>query len=201
MRQRRTRFTAVVQKFDVGVEQKVILAYDPGGVREYYEARGWTVIAIHRGDYRYEQAKRTAGGWRVNQAALKEAIDFLGIKLPVRVKQTGRRGPQQGAHYFRQRFGQFMKNPDKDTASGGFYHHITVKNYLTAEEAGRTIWHELAHAMQAERETANAATMREAFDAWKFCSARGRGITYRAKPIEVEAREHECLNDDNPLAR
>jgi hypothetical protein len=43
--------------------------------------------------------------------------------------------------------------------------------------------------------------MRESFDAWRLCEAQGRGVAYRAKPIEVEAREYEAFNDEKPLAR
>lgn len=145
-------------------------------------------------------ADRPPQAFAIDQAALAEAIALLGIKLPVHVKITAHGGRTMGTHRFRAAHGTFMRDPERDTASGGMVHAIAIRSWLGVEEAGRTLWHELTHAMQAERETASATTMREQFEGWRFCAARGRGITYRAKPIEVEARDHEPLNDDLPLA-
>lgn len=195
---RRSRFTAYT---DQG--PKVILAYTVAQVQRYFEGCGYVVSRIERGDYRTARAQFNPpadGGWKLDRAALAEAIALLGLSLPVKIKQTSHQGGRYGAHSFRPLRGKFFRDPSRDTAAGGMYHHITVKSWLSPEQAGRTLWHELTHAMQAERETAQATTMREQFQGWRFCAARGRGTAYRAKPIEVEAREHEPLNDDLPLA-
>lgn len=199
---RRSRFTVVWQRG--GKEHRdVILAYTAACAADYFTRRGGTIVSLTHGDYRRQAAEiaaRAGGGFTIDRAALAEAIELLGLKLPVQVKLNSRFGDADGIHHFAPRRGAFKKDPSRDTAADGFVHKITVKSYLTPNGAGETLWHELAHAMQAERETAGSTTMREAFDAWKHCSARRRGVTYRAKPIEVEAREHEALNTDLPLA-
>lgn len=201
---RRTRFTVTVliPSHD-DPQRKVILAYDADGACNYFQRRNYVVLNVERGDYRRveRRAAAPAGGFTIDRVNLAEAIDLLGIKFPVQIKFNSRNGATLGNHRFVPRAGKFKVNPDLDTASGGMVHRIMLKSYLTPDQAGRTLWHELTHAMQAERESASAATMREAFEAWRFCSARGRGTTYLRKPIEVEAREHEPLNDDLPLAR
>lgn len=203
---KRSRYTVTVSRLgSAAIDRKVILAYSALGARQYFENRHYTVLEVERGDYRRtERAARyvpEGGGFSIDQKALAEAIELLGIKRPVQIRLNGKVGPTHGTHRWVPRSGKFKVNPNLDTATGGMLHRITLKSYLTAEQAGRTLWHELTHAMQAERESADAATMREAFEAWRFCSARGRGIAYNRKPIEVEAREHEPLNDDLPLAR
>lgn len=203
---RRTRYTFTMShESSNDIVRKVVLCYQPDVMRRHYVECGWTVLSVERGDYRREARKQAmvpqGGGFKINQANLREAIDLLGIKLPVQIRYNGKAGPTNGTHRFAPRSGKFMHDQERDTARGGMVHRITLKSYLTADQAGRTLWHELTHAMQAERETREAQTMREAFMGWRFCSARGRGVSYSRKPIEVEAREHEPLNDDLPLAR
>lgn len=177
---KRTRYTVTTQRPVLGVEREVILAYSPQGAREHFEARGRVVLRVAKGDYRC-----VPKGNVIIQSALREAIDAFGIKWPVRVKQTGRAGGRQGAH----------------TLDFDLTHCITIKSWLTPSEAGRTLWHELCHAMQAEREARNAGVTspRDVLDVWSNCSARDGA--YRKRPIEVEARSFESWNDDTPLVR
>lgn len=198
-RPRRSRYTVTAQRPIVGVKQHVVLAYDAHGARRYYEARGWTVIQVVKGDL--VNCAPAAGGWTLDRAAFRAAVEFLGIKMPVQIKQTGHQGGRYGAHQFAPARGKFMKDARLDTASGGMIHKITVKSWLSPEQAGRTLWHELCHAMQSEQACADATTMRDQFMAWRFCSARGHGVAYNRKPIEVEARSYETFNDEKPLAR
>ena len=197
---RRQRFTVTLE----GGVRKVLLAHYAGDARAHYERRGIVVIGVERGDYR--KRERAAQGFRIDRDAVREAADLLGITWPIEFASTSSYGSTRGNHQLRYRGGSYRCDGNRhynlDTATS-VYHRIMVKSYLSAEQAGRTIWHELTHAMQAERATrdAGAVTMREVNEAWAGCSARGRGVTYRAKPIEVEAREHEPLNDDLPLAR
>lgn len=76
-----------------------------------------------------EQAR---AGWYLDQDAILEAIDELGIKLQVRVRyMTGIY--RNGSHYSR-----------------GSHHKITLDQNREAAQSSNTLWHELAHCMQAE---------------------------------------------------
>lgn len=196
---RRTRYRFNVTTSDGRVFEHHILDYDRYSAEAWFRARYATVEYLGTGMGRPPLA-RAPQAFKIDQAALAEAIALLGITLPVSVKITAHGGRTLGTHRFKAMHGTFMRDKSTDTASGGMYHHICIRSWLSVEQAGRTLWHELTHAMQAERETDRNAPLREQFEGWRFCAARGRGTTYRAKPIEVEAREHEPLNDDLPLA-
>lgn len=210
---RRTRFTATIQRPGTGVTRKVILAYEAASVRAHYERLGWTVLQITRGDYRTRErqqarvATRPRGGWTLDRPALAEAIELLGIKLPVEIKQTGGQPGvgRHGAHGLRPSGGsvriQGGRCYNTDTATG-IGHHITVKSWLTPDEAGRTLWHELAHCAQSERvmnRLPDSATIRDCIMAWH--RAYRNGVSYEHKSWERDARDHEPMNDDLPLAR
>lgn len=195
-RPRRTRYTVTL----ASGEEKLILAYDAAGARDHYERRGLAVIHVVKGDLVNGPAARPqGGGWRIDRANLRQAIEVLGIRHPVEIKQTSRVGNQQGRHRPTPTGGQVyirggkVYNPDTAT---GLKHSITVKSYLTPEEAGRTLWHELTHAMQAERIEGTPAQVLRALHA-----QYRDGTPYRHKPMEVEARSFGSWNDDCPLAR
>jgi hypothetical protein len=181
---RRSRFTAYT---DQG--PKVILAYTEASVQRWFEGCGYTVSRVERGDYR-RTAKRTVNPssgaqWSLDLAALAEAIAFLGLTLPVQIKQTGHRGGRRGAYSFR-------------TKGVLRYHHITVKNWLDPAQACRTLWHELAHAMQAERHNDPFKPFVVVQQAWADSPER-RG-SYRFRPIEVEARSYEDYGTEVQIA-
>lgn len=181
-RARRSRYT--VEMSD-GSKQ-VVLAYSGGDATDFYVRRGHEVVRATKGDYR--KINKPITGARPNTFAIKEACDFLGVKLPVKVRVTNHQGWTHGMHTARHRIG------------GGWYHDILVKSWLTAEQMGETLWHELAHAMQFERDALNDhQTQREIALAWK--SAYRDGTSYRQKAAEVEARSYESHNDEIPLAR
>jgi hypothetical protein len=184
-RPRRSRFTATLQREGVGVTRKVILCYTAQDAVDYYSRRGWTVLNVVKGDL-VNAGAPTGAGWKL--ANLQDALDFLGLTLPVKIKQTGHRGGRYGAYSLR------------IGADGRPYHHITVKSWLTVYEAGRTLWHELTHAMQAERAAlaAGAVTPAEFLAAWRTTDERAG--SYRVRSIEVEARSFEAFNDETPLA-
>jgi hypothetical protein len=127
--------------------------------------------------------------WRLNTVAWDDALDFSDLKLPIVVKHVNRVGPHDGSYYFRY-----------DTVSDRMYHLITIKGYLKPAEAGLTLWHELCHAMQAERETAEAANMREALNMWENYLAADNGVRYFERSSEIEAYEYEKFNGEIPLA-
>lgn len=184
---RRSRFTAYT---DQGL--KVILAYSAESVDRHYTACGYIVERVERGDYRRPRSRvhggvnpPSAAQWRLDPDALREAIDLFGLALPVKIKQTGHQGGRRGAYSLRQ---------DRGTR----YHHITVKNWLTPAQACKTLWHELAHGMQAERFNDPAAPFMVVQRAW--ADAPERQGAYRNRPIEVEARSYECFANDIQIA-
>lgn len=203
---RRSRFTVT---FEDGTKT-VILAYSAMDVRTHYARRARRVTSIERGDYR--MAARTpsvpsGAGWRKNERAIREAIEFLGITQPVCIRVTNRRGGRHGAHMLRgvdSRGRFFSRGVVKDFAvAADVGHYITIKSWLDVKRAGEVIWHELCHAMQSEQVlTALPATCgpTQQYHAWVTHESHGKGVTYRRKPVEVEAREYERFNDEMPLA-
>ncbi len=134
---------------------------------------------------------RGVGSYRLDESALAEASEYLGLKLPIRVRYSSRAGNVRGNY----RLGRSTSGPN--------FHNIMLKTYIGAEQASKTLWHELTHAMQAEREMLAAGLdLRDPAGkiAWQSADARGRGIGYSRKPIEVEAREGEKMHEALPLA-
>lgn len=189
-RPRRSRFSVT---FADG-SRKVILAYTAQGAVDHYRRLGKRVVGVVKGDYRID-AQRAEGGWKLDRAAYREALDFLGIKWPVEIKVTSREGSRHGAHRLA-------------CVRGVVVHRITVKDYLTPEQAGKTLWHELTHAMQSERCAAKVAAdcgwderhmpISARMEAWRETDEREG--SYRTRPIEVEARKYEAYNEALPLA-
>jgi hypothetical protein len=159
---RRTRWTIVL----AGGEPFVMLAYDEDQIRRHYEGRGKTVVRITKGDFRKTQPPRLAStGFVIDNAVLDDAKDLLGLQKPVKIRFNNRVGGTLGNHRFR--------------LDG--YHDIMLKRYLSADRANKTLWHELTHAMQAERSGD--------YNDWVIFSKAQRKISYDKRPIEIEARE------------
>lgn len=184
-RARRTRHSFMAIPLGKTEPERIdVLSYSPERARAILRERGWTNIQPWSA-----RAVSPSAGWTLNAAALREAIDFLGIRHRVTVKQTGHRGGRQGCHQLR---------PGGD---GGAYSHITIKSWLTPAQASQALWHELAHAMQAQR-AIDANPQASPVAAWKKAyDSTNRGVAYWHKPIEVEARSYETHADELPLAR
>jgi hypothetical protein len=179
---RRTRYRFIATPPRSAVAERIdVLGYSREAALTLLARKGWT------NPRPAPEPPKPRGSWRPDHAAIREAIEFLGISHPVKIKQTSRQGGRYGAHELRR------------DAGGKVYSHITVKSWLDAREAGRTLWHELAHAMQASR-AIDANPDRDPLVAWGAVRAKGKGVPYRAKPIEVEARSYESFNDETPLA-
>lgn len=125
--------------------------------------------------------KAPSGPWEFDPGAVLEALEQLGITRPVRVRWTAgyRRG---GSHRWRNR-----------------EHHITVSHCRAAEEASRTLWHELAHAAQTEDYGRDHAHHYGSF--LRACDAWHRAYRNHRRAYEAAAGEHEALHDDLPLTR
>lgn len=182
---RRTRWEVTLSQGSV-VTTGYALAYSADAVREWYTRRGYMVVSVTAA--RKPRAHNKIAKWALNHAALRTAQRELRLAWPVEIKLTGHEGGRYGAHTLASRNGQPM-------------HKITVKNWLSPEQAGRTLWHELTHAMQAERAAAKfcATGYAQARAAWS--KDPGRLGSYRSRAIEVEARSNERRNNDIPLAK
>jgi hypothetical protein len=171
-RPRRNRFRATIANRDGSTRQIDLLVY--GGKDEALalaEVKGFRVLECLSAD-----ELKAAGGFRIDRAALREACEFLGITGNVEVRFNARAGRTNGN--YRRRYGK---------------HDIMVKSYLTPAEASKTLWHELAHAMQAERVEAEGGE-------WGTHSRAQRRWSYSVRPIEVEARSYEQYAEALPLA-
>lgn len=176
MRQRRTRFTVHFHDSD---EPLVFLGYNAQDARSFYEKRGRQIKSIVKGDYRTKQraAKAKAqGGFQIDQGALKDAIELLDLKLPVKIRFNARHGNTNGNYRLRDG-----------------WHDIMIKSYHTPEQASSTLWHELTHAMQAERAGDKAQ--------WSEVLADQAVYAYKRRPIENEANEMSKTMQDVPLCR
>lgn len=125
-------------------------------------------------------ARPAQAGWTIDRAALEAAVEELGLRLAVSVRlTTGWR-----------RAGKYRSRPEG--------HVVLLSGRHPAERANRTLWHELAHARQAERDAHVGMLLAEGWDpeAVGFVlkmSARQRyeagGLEYESNALEVEARE------------
>lgn len=180
MSQRRTRFTVHIRRPDGEIIKQVILAYSAESARVYY-ARRHDVVRVERGDYRQRArnaAIRANGGYRLDPRALRDAIALLGLRIPVKIRYTSRVGATNGNYCFK-----------------GTHHDIMLKSYHTAAQATETLWHELTHAMQAERAGGTTET-------WADVRREQARYAYRRRPIEVEARAMSAkMSPTHPLAR
>lgn len=104
----------------------------------------------------------TKTGWKIDVAAIREAISFFGLTSPVEVKLTSGYRKVGCARY-------------RDGV-----HVITISAIRSGAQASVTLWHELTHAAQREY------LGREAFRA-EYQAETAR-VGYRANRFEVEAR-------------
>lgn len=167
MSNRRSRFTITF----LDGSREVFLGYSALSAENYYNGRGRPVVSVTKGDYRMDK-NVTGGGFKIIQSALKTAQEELGLTIPVKVRFNARQGNTNGNYRFR-----------------GTHHDIMVKSYLTPEEASSTLWHELTHAMQAERCGGTTET-------WTKVHREQRNWTYRQRPIEIEANAMSAAKAD-----
>lgn len=129
-----------------------------------------------------EQAR---AGWYLDQDAILEAIDTLGIKLPVHIRfMTGRY--TYGTHR--------VKHDDT-------IHRITVDQNRELKSASHTLWHELVHCMQSERWL--EADSRRKLHNWHYDDYKAVdgewGNRYRGNTYEIEANHIADENADFEL--
>lgn len=110
--------------------------------------------------------------WHADASAIAQAARELGVTRPVRVIASPfRRGRWGGMH----------------TLLANGVHEIRVATWTNADEASRTLWHELSHAAQSDRGVTGGTT-------------RLRGDAYTYDPREIEARAAEVNHERLALA-
>ncbi len=185
---RRTRFIARLEKAGE-TRERAILAYDAESVRSFYARQGYTVLSVERVKPTRRERPQNAP-WTLDERAIQEAREFLGITRPVTLKVINHASRTMGEH-------RVTVGPN------GVRQTIAIKGWLSPEDASRTLWHELTHAAQTERALARlpeGLSGRETIAHLKRQPERGyRSVRYERKPIEVEAREHEAMHDVLPL--
>ena len=95
-----------------------------------------------------QKPKTHVRGWEIDDTGVQFARLYLRLKHPVEVRVTN----------LRKTSGRYNGLHDRGTR-GKRAHAISVSTYLSSEEAGRTIWHEMAHA--AAREQMGKAAFRK----------------------------------------
>lgn len=118
--------------------------------------------------------------WRFDVRAIERAAKANGVRDPIRL-QTTRGRTALGRHLWH-------------TTPQGREHVIRVDANTSARFASRTLWHELAHASQAEE----WSDPREWHDAYRGAGG-GKGRGYRLNAYEREAREWEANAEHAPL--
>lgn len=198
-RPRRKRFTVILSRS----QKEVILADDSRQAADHYTSKGLTVLEVREGDYRQRDA--TPSGARPCFLSIRKASAMLGLRLPVEVKLSGRKSFNLGGYIPVPTDPSIRISGGKargplDTAPIGFRHQIEVKSWLTAEEMGECLWHELTHAQQFEREALPLGiSVRNILKAWHTDYHDGTG--YSQKRQEREACANMKNNSTIPLAR
>lgn len=189
---RRKRFTAELEDIATGmVHERIILAWNPITVEGYYEENRPQDRLLRVTLTPKRRRKASLPMWEPDHSRLLHAYDTLSITWPVQIRRTASR-QHQGCH-------KLKVNAGRTTPT----HMIVVDKTLTPNFASRILWHELAHAAQAERASKliGATTARLMQAAWASSSLRTRDIPYNARPCEVEARQIENKYQHHLLTR
>lgn len=126
-----------------------------------------------------EQAR---AGWYLDQDAILEAIDKLGIKMQVRIRYATMKY-KGGTHYNR-----------KD------HHKIIVDQEVDAVHATLVIWHELAHCMQSEQWAERTGKNITNWHWYDYKMVDGEwGNRYRGNYYEIQADAIAKENEDFSL--
>lgn len=146
--------------------------------------------------------------WRISDENIATACEALGITMPVYVKRSKGHNLLGAYKGIKSNRLAVPAKGDPTRLLHGVHaslpedwegHVITVSARLTDEQASRTIWHELTHAAQAERDPLfrkkYGREMKKAkckSAVWGSAKAHAR---YEAIPYEVEARKNEGCHD------
>lgn len=182
--------------------QRFVVTYIKNGNRTTIDVLAFSkdsaVLTAHRNGIQplsiVPFTKNARPSYRLNQGAIAIAKRQLGISWPVSIAYKGK---ERGTHKAR------------IDAKGTPYHQICLNAFLTPEDAGRTLWHELRHAQQSEELSRSCGSMPGTPEYSRAHSlaylgkrpGQRRGTNYRTRLWEIEARQTEKNNDGRPLAR
>lgn len=125
--------------------------------------------------------------WTIDPAGLQRVQAHFGLTHPLYVRRT--RGRQRLGAYHGTRFGFELS---KKLEPYWQYHSVTVSAALDAEAAAKVVMHEACHAAQCERDPgAMVRYNRELRRSGGMGTSNASFMTYRAHPMEVEARRAE----------
>ena len=177
-----------------GAEREYLMrVYDPAYIDQYVAARGWTLVSKSP----KPRAKPRAAKWKLNDDALAQAVEFLGLKHPVYFTRNNTK-TRSGSYSLRYGWTLPATAPAR-FRQATLVHRIQLRPADTAEDASRTLWHELAHAMQAERSLSGASNGIGAVGVFAKAVRAEAAIPYKRRPSEIEAREYEAFHDEMPL--
>jgi hypothetical protein len=113
-------------------------------------------------------------GWRFNIPLIERALVTTDINIQcfVSIRFTG---------------GVYRKGTHRASARG--YHRIAISGIYEMEEANVTLWHELRHAMQAERFSKGSGLPLNYFYQQYKMNKGGWGASYQENKYEIDARE------------
>lgn len=121
--------------------------------------------------------KNARAGWIPARALILSAMDWLQIELPVLICYSGGKGYTYGTHHISKHNGQN-------------YHRITLYQDQPTDKANESLWHELAHAMQAEKWANATGQCIDRFYRDSYRHNRGEwGASYWNNYYEIEARK------------
>ena len=129
--------------------------------------------------------------WEVDRAAVRRACNLLGITGQVYVKRSPGK-TLRGRYHGKVLGSELHRLLDPNVK----YHYITIAAAASSAAASRTLWHELTHAAQSERDpqmqTKYGRIARRTGAVGGTDSAHD---AYLAIPYEIEARKNSALHD------
>ncbi len=149
-----------------------------------------------------EDCRLTAAPWRVDPVNLERAYEVLGLKVSARISFTTAKNVR-GRYYGMELVKDIRSIPDSEDEDEAMrsmmYHNIRIIHRLMPEDASRTIWHELTHALQYERDPEGYKEnyKRECRKAIALTQSRfvSEFEAYLRIPQETEAKANEYYHD------
>ncbi len=115
--------------------------------------------------------KPAKGAWSIDIEQVAKATQLLGIELPIKIRYQGKGIFTAGTHYIRP-----------------YMHFVALLQTLPLDKANKTLWHELAHAMQAERWSRETGRDICSHYREEYKVASGSwGFSYGGNRLEIEA--------------
>lgn len=150
-----------------------------------------------------DDCRDTAAPWRADPDAIEFARQHLGISVNVIVRRTATRKLLGRYHGIRllsdaPRDPAVIDTLTDDQLNSYMHHYITVGARQTPESASRTLWHEMTHAAQYERDPDEyvAEYARQLAEAKRLAASGAVSYVkaYRMISFEIEAKANEDLH-------